>query len=98
MTYSRRKLAERCHQISPPKPHTANERRALLSVAHRMIGPERRPARMTHGNARSSMHGFKHNLHMRALTRSKVHSPPFKLELLGGLPHRNASLRERPRS
>src|ERR1035437_2639113 len=93
-----RKLAERCHQISPPKPHGANERRALLAVAHGMIGRQRRPARVTHGDARSSRHCFKHNLHTRALTRGKIHSPQFKLELPGGLPDRDPSPREHPRS
>src|SRR5271170_3431268 len=63
-----------------------------------MIGSQRGPARVTHGDARSARHGFKPNLHVRALARDEVHSPPFKLESLRRLPDRNASHREHLRS
>src|SRR5260370_33841923 len=84
--------------MSPPEPSGANERRALLAVAHGMIGPKRRPAGVTHGNARPGRHGFKHNLHMSALAWGKVHSLPFKLQSLGRLPDRNPSVGEHPGS
>src|SRR5262245_17139724 len=74
----RRALAQRGEELAPPHAHHADERLADLTVARRMVGPDRGPAAVRDRDQRAGRARLEQHLDLGLLGRREVHRAPLE--------------------